>query len=460
MKLIITIGLLFTTLMSVMSFFIIHEGKRILNTRLEETCTMVMRHVSNAIKDELLLYYNPETDDNSKSLHLGIIRESILSIYKENIEGLNFVEVIDRNGRVIAHTSMERMYEKIDQGDSTNFINLTTTLVREQDAMIEYIHPMYVNAGDRRIFVGAAILGFSKSIILRPVRQVTQAIVMLTVLVILFSIVFIFYIARRMTVQIDALGRGLRRVRNGDLNISIPMHSTDELGRLTREFNAMIVHLREKLQMQKFVSSLTMQMIHKRSDATEWPPVGEKREITVLFSDVRSFSQLTEKLGAEEVVKLINIYLDLQAQIVEEHDGIVDKFMGDQIMAIFLGEDQADRAIQASVSIQRAIGELNHKSSKKGQVVLEVGCGLHIGEAILGHMGSQNRLDYTVIGDVVNLAARFCALAKPGQIIVPLEMVRQLNGKQSTVRLQRVKVKGRSQPVEIFEVDYDRDIIT
>ncbi len=460
MKLFISIGMLFITLMSMMSYFIIREGKRILHARLQETCIMVMRHISNAIKDELLLYYRPGIDDNVRSLHLGIIRESVLSIYKENIEGLNFVEVIDRHGRVIAHTSMERMYEKIDQGDSTMISHLTTTEVRELDATIEYIHPMYVSADDRQIFVGAAILGFSKAVIMRPIHQATQAIVMVTVVVIFSSIIFIFYVAKRMTVQIDALVRGLRRVSNGDLSVSIPMHSNDELGRLTQEFNTMIVHLREKLQMQKFVSSLTMQMIHKRSGVGEWPLIGEKREVTVLFSDVRNFSQLTEKLGAEEVVKLINIYLDLQARIVEENNGIVDKFMGDQIMALFLGHDQADKAVRAAVQIQRAISELNHKRGKKGQVVLEVGCGLHIGEAILGHMGSKNRLDYTVIGDVVNLAARLCALATPGQIIIPKEMVRRLNGLYPIVRLQKVKVKGRTQPVELFEVDYDRDIIS
>lgn len=460
MKLIISIGLLFITLMSFLSLVIIQQGKRILNLRLQETCTMVMRHVSQAIKDELLLYYRTDRDANSRTLHLGIIREAIFTIYNENIEGLNFVEVIDRNGRVIAHTSINQLYQKINPADSSKFSNLTTTIVRERDAVIEYVHPMYVKADNRRIFVGAAVLGFSKSVILRPVNQATQAILSLTVIVILSSILFIFYIAKRMTIQIEALGRGLRRVSSGDLNISIPMHADDELGRLTREFNSMIVHLREKLQMQKFVSSLTMQMIHKRGEATEWPPAGERREITVLFSDVRNFSHLTEKLGAEEVIKLINIYLDLQAHIVEEYDGIVDKFMGDQIMALFLGEDQAGRAIQAAVKLQRAISELNHKRLKRGQVVLEVGCGLHIGEAILGHMGSQNRLDYTVIGDVVNLAARLCALAKPGQIVVPSEMVQRLDGNFTTVRLQRVKVKGRSQPVEIYEVDYDRDIIT
>lgn len=458
-KLFISIGLLFICLLTMLSVIIIQQGKNILNRRLEETCTMVMRHVSQAIKDELLMYYRPDLDENSRTVQLGSIRETILSIYNENMEGLSFVEVVDRRGRVIAHTRMERLYEKIAPADSARFANLTETIVQAKDATIEYVHPLYVRADEKRIFVGATVLGFDRAVILRPIRQATQAILGLTVIVVLSSIFFIFLIAKRMTLQIEALDSGLRQVAKGDLQVSIPVLSNDELGQLAQQFNTMIVHLREKLQMQKFVSSLTMQMIHKRSNADHFPQTGERRMVTVLFSDVRSFTQLTETLGAEEIVKLVNIYLDLQARLVEEHGGIVDKFMGDQVMALFLGEDQEDRAVETAVRIQKAISLVNHQRNERNLMVLEVGCGLQTGEAILGHMGSKNRLDYTVVGDVVNLAARLCALAKPGQIILPQEMTVRLNERHRTVPLPQVRVKGRTAPVDISEVDYDRDFV-
>jgi adenylate cyclase len=88
-----------------------------------------------------------------------------------------------------------------------------------------------------------------------------------------------------------------------------------------------------------------------------------------------------------------------------------------------------------------------------------VGCGCNAGSAVMGNMGSKNRLDYTVIGDVVNLAARLCGIAKPGQIIAPIEMVDSFEIEFPTIRLKPVSIKGRSQPVEIFEVDYDHAII-
>ena len=161
----------------------------------------------------------------------------------------------------------------------------------------------------------------------------------------------------------------------------------------------------------------------------------------------------------EDTVSLINIYLDLQSRVIEEGNGVVDKFMGDQVMAIFMGETMADDAVNAAVAIQRWIRELNKRRLKKKQVILNVGIGLNDGMVVMGNMGSQNRLDYTVIGDAVNLAARLCAIAKPGQIIAPISIAESLSKTYPTIRLESVMVKGRSTPVDIFEIDYDRAII-
>jgi len=461
-KLIIIIGILFVGLTSILSFILVQNGKRIFNDRLAETCTLSLRHISQAIKDELLLYYRSESDANASSIHIAHIRETILSVAAENIEGLSYAAVIDRNGIIIAHTDLERISHRLSLADSLYYAQVNETIVRETGGIIEYIRPVFARREsdpNSRVRLGSSVLGFSKAIILRPIRTATGTIVAATGIIILLAVVIIFVIARRMTAQIDALAEGVRQVGQGNLNMEIPILVDDELGHLAGEFNSMIVHLREKLQMQKFVSKLTVQMIRKRSGSAELQPVGERREVTLLFSDVRSFSMMTEQLGPEEVVKLINIYLDIQSRIIEENNGIVDKFMGDQVMAIFIGETQADDALHAAVEIQRSIRELNKRRKRKGEVVLTIGCGLNIGPAVMGNMGSQSRLDYTVIGDVVNLSARLCALAKPGQIIAPIEMVDRLNGEYPTIRLNPVLVKGRSQPVDIFEVDYDRAII-
>ena len=458
-KLVIVMGLLFISLTFIFSFFLIQNGKRILNERLTETCNLSLRHLSQVIENDLFDYYRT-TDPNVRSGLLGHIREAVLELSHENINGLAYAGVIDRNGLIIAHTELDRINQYVTASDSALFMSLTGTYTRKSDAIIEYVRPLFVGGeSNRLVLLGVTVIGFSKSVVLRPIHQATRGIISTAIFITLISIVIIFYIARRMTRQVDEMIVGIRRVSQGNLNEKIPVLTRDELGRLAKEFNTMIVHLREKLQMQKFVSKLTVQMIQNKSQDEELPPIAERREVTILFSDVRSFSAMTEQLGAEEIVKLINIYLDLQARIVEENDGIVDKFIGDQIMAIFLGEDQADRAIRTAVAIQRSIRELNKRRRRDNEVVLRVGCGLNIGPVVMGNMGSKNRLDYTVIGDVVNLSARLCAIAKPDQIIAPIEMVDKLNGDYPTIRLNPVWVKGRSQPVEVFEVDYDHAII-
>ncbi len=458
-KMIITTGILVVVSMSALSLLLLHHGKSVLNDRLEETCNLSLRHVSQAIKEDLLLYYLSDRDVNTGSVYAGHIREAIHDIYNEDIEGLVYACVVDRNGSVVAHTAQEQINQTISISDSLYFTRLQDTDTRVTKNVIEYIHPLYAKRGQDRIFLGVTILGFSRSEILRPINRATQTIITTSFLVMALSVLLVFYVAKKMTGQIDALSEGVRRVGRGNLNAQIPVITRDELGQLAKEFNSMIVHLREKMQMQKFVSKLTVQMIRKRSTYDDLLPIGERRMVTCLFSDVRNFSNLTERLAPEEIVELINIYLDLQARIIEENHGIVDKFMGDQVMAIFLGDNQADHAIHASVEIQRSIRELNARRRKSGLVVLAVGCGLHIGPAVMGNMGSKSRLDYTVIGDVVNLASRLCAVAKPGQIIAPLEMVKQLDGEYPTIRLNPIRVKGRSQTVQVFEIDYDRAII-
>lgn len=461
-KLVLVTGLLFIILTTVFSFFLIQQGTKILNDKLAETCGLSLKHLGQVIKDDLFEYYLPQnaTNADNRTQLLGHIREAVLQLENENINGLLYASVVDKDGQILAHTQMERINEKVPPADSSHMVNLETTYVRETQSIIEYWDPLFVlKESGNPVLLGASVIGFSKHTILKPINQATTGIIAAAIFVTLLAVIAIFFISRRMTRQVDEMIIGVRKLSDGTINHQIPVITRDELGRLANEFNKMMIHMRENLQMQKFVSKLTVQMIQNRSNGEDLLPVGEKKEATLLFSDVRKFSQMTAKLVPEEIVDIINIYLDVQARIIEENDGIVDKFVGDQVMAIFLGENQADKAIHTAVEIQRSIRKLNTNREHTGEVVLQVGCGLNIGPVIIGNMGSKNRKDYTVIGEVVNLAAGLCAIAKPKQILAPIEMVDRLNGKYPTIRLNAMWVKGRSQPIDVFEVDYFHAII-
>ena len=185
-------------------------------------------------------------------------------------------------------------------------------------------------------------------------------------------------------------------------------------GILSAEFNNMIIHLREKLQMQKFVSERTVSMIHEETASGNIVLGGTRKNLAFLFSDIRGFTAMSEKMEPEDVVTILNEYLDLQAKIIKKNHGDIDKYVGDEVMAVFSGDEMADNAIACAIEIIDQIKRLNKSKDDTGLKSINVGIGLNIGNVIQGRMGSSDRMDNTCIGDTVNLAARLCSNAESG----------------------------------------------
>jgi adenylate cyclase len=185
---------------------------------------------------------------------------------------------------------------------------------------------------------------------------------------------------------------------------------------------------------------------------------GVKRELTILFSDIRGFTSLSEKMKPEELVPFLNEYLTAMTDIVLSSEGVVDKYIGDAIMAFWgapiVQNDHAVRGAMTAVKMKRKLDELQESWSKSGKPRIDIGVGLNTGEVLVGNMGSKQRFDYTVIGDDVNLASRLEGLTKQyGVTILISESTRKKLGDTFTVReLDLVAVKGRTQPVRIYEL--------
>jgi adenylate cyclase len=185
---------------------------------------------------------------------------------------------------------------------------------------------------------------------------------------------------------------------------------------------------------------------------------GEKKKLTVLFSDLRDFTSLSEKMGASELSKFLNDYLTPMSDVVMKFDGTVDKYMGDAIMAIFGApiyfENHAQLAVEASLEMLRKLKELNEIWKSKGLSELIIGIGINTGDMSVGNMGSQKIFSYTVMGDAVNLASRLESLNKEyaTHLIVGEATFRELGSKFACRKIDKVRVKGKSEPVEIYEV--------
>lgn len=190
--------------------------------------------------------------------------------------------------------------------------------------------------------------------------------------------------------------------------------------------------------------------------------VGERKEVTILFSDIRGYTTLTENLGAAEVVSLLNQYFETMVEAVFNHEGTLDKFIGDALMAVFGAplplENHAWMAVQAALDMRKRLEIFNYRRILAAQPKIAIGIGISSGEVVSGNIGSHKRMDYTVIGDGVNLSSRLEGVTKEyGCDIILSEFTYNLCSDRIWVReLDKIRVKGKHEAVNVYELIGDR----
>lgn len=256
--------------------------------------------------------------------------------------------------------------------------------------------------------------------------------------------------AQGLTRPILRIGEAARAVGQGDFSVRLPMvRARDEIGDLAMRFNAMIGELNERVELMKFVSQGTVSAVKSAREGGV-ARVGERRQLTVLFSDIRGYTSFAESVPPETVVEMLNLYLDSQTQSIRAHLGDVDKFVGDAVVAIFDGPDKERRAVECGLEIQRNMQVLLAEHLDWN---LTLGIGIASGEVVLGAMGAKDRMDFTVLGSTVNLAARLCSKAPGGDVLVNAAIRDSVLGGAAPVRfevLEPLTLKGYSTPVPAF----------
>lgn len=205
----------------------------------------------------------------------------------------------------------------------------------------------------------------------------------------------------------------------------------------------------------RYVSQAVVDEILSNPDAIKLG--GERKDVTLLFIDIRGFTPLSEKMEPEDVINVLNEYLDLCTQAIFKYGGTLDKFIGDGVMAIFGApvpqEEHAKRAVLAGIELKSQADELNRRIEEKYGRSVRFGMGINSGPAVIGNIGSKERLEYTAIGDTVNLASRLESNAKPGQILISEETYRRVKDDFVFKELPPLKVKGKEKPVNVYEVE-------
>ena len=183
---------------------------------------------------------------------------------------------------------------------------------------------------------------------------------------------------------------------------------------------------------------------------------GEKREVVVLFTDIRGFTSMSEKMEPEKVVTTLNEYFTDMIDIVFKHNGTIDKIIGDELMVVYGAplstNNDTERAIETAVEMQQKIKELNKERKKRNEGPICVGIGINRGDVISGNIGSRDMMDYTVIGDTVNLGSRLCSSAKPNEILVSKPVYIKTKETFNYKPLDSIKVKGKKDKIELYKV--------
>ncbi len=263
-------------------------------------------------------------------------------------------------------------------------------------------------------------------------------------------------IARSVTKPVKELAQMARKVREGDYSNQITNDKEDEIGFLADSFNHMTQGLAERNRILGLLGKVVSEEIATELLKGELKLGGETREVTVLFADLRGFTALCEKREPEMILNLLNRYLTAMTTIIEKHAGVVDKYIGDAIMALFGApvkrEDDPQNAIHCSLEMCKQLVLINEEFSREGLPMLTMGVGINTGATVAGNMGSESRHNYTVIGDSVNLSSRLEGLTKIyGVPVIVSDSTRSVCPEFTYRELDRVQVKGRNEPLTIHQ---------
>jgi class 3 adenylate cyclase len=333
---------------------------------------------------------------------------------------------------------------------------MITSLLEDRQASSAFS----IQVGDEEVFAFISPLGIGeaafyiatvpKSSELKILSALQQNIILIAAISFLITILFAFILGKTFTRPILKLVSGMKKVSDGDLSVNVKASTHDEIGLLTQTFNEMITGLRERLHLMKYVGSHTIDMV-KSFSGGEVALGGTRKNLTVLFSDIRGFTAFSEQRTAEEVIQMLNRFLGFQAEIVTSYGGSIDKFVGDEMVALFMGDDSVEKAIQCAIDIQRH----TRKENQPDTIGIQFGIGINYGSMIMGNMGAKDRMDYTVIGAEVNLGARLCSKAEANQILIPESVLSRINMDVEIKQTQNMSFKGIAQELKIVEVGSD-----
>ncbi len=414
---------------------------------LEAQATFLLETTTLTLRDPL---YQQELDE---------LREVAQVVGKD--PNILFFTVYDQNGKRLVD-SREQTFAYTQTPDALGITLLTQA---GEQVFLQWM-PDHLLAGKRvslgNQVIGAVAAGLSTQTLDAKIRQITWQSTLTALLALVIGGTLTWLFARQITTPLRQLTEAVVKISDGDFSLRVQPYAGDEIGRLSVVFNQMAEGLQEREWLHdmfgRFVSREVAEAIRSGQVQLE----GENRVVSVLFCDIRGFTEFSERHSPQEVVAMLNNYLPLVVQSAQKHGGMVNKFGGDSTLIIYGApremEDSAYRAVLTAIEIRQYLMEFNKTMRRRGDEPIRVGVGINTGVALAGAVGPTERQEYTVIGNTVNLAARIDGLNKQypeHEILISgwtYEALGAHRAEFDLLPLGAVAIRGKNQPIEIWAV--------
>jgi adenylate cyclase len=404
-------------------------------------------------------------EDKGAEAELGGMAQLIADLTqsaKEGLknEGIYKAFVLDKSGTVVAESGKNiaeiagKHYQNppnLQSSDSEPF----SYFINENGKYAYDIHQPLEQDGQP---VGDIHLYMRQDVITDAVRVATVRLIAIMLISLLVGLAFLSFLVRLLMGPIKQLVGGVNAVAAGDFSKQIALNRGDELGELVDAYNGMAKSLAEKEAVQEALAKYTSKDLVNQmlTDGSKLELGGQKIEATILFSELHGMAALAGSMEPEKFVGIMNEYLEIETDIIMKNGGSIDKFIGSEVMALWglSGQDVAEQAyhcVKAGVEIQDAIAKHNAAREKRGETSFECVIGINTGKVVSGNMGSSVKMDNTVLGADVNLAARLgLVAAKGGQTIISHYTYSLVSDRFKIDKLAPVQLKGIKEPVPLF----------
>ena len=451
-KVSLLITVLVVTCMGLLGSVIIHQQSRMFVDQLNEQGTTLVRLMAQSAREPLLAEDRLALDAiaNGFSKSGSVVGTAITSLEGETISyGGDY-----HDGTRKSQSWVLAQLIANPPGSMTWELPAAGTAHRK---VISFVQPVTF----QNVTVGYAMVTFSQAGMEKSLRQSIHAIIGATILIILLGIAMAFALGKRIYEPIDQLVDASRAIGNGEYKFRFKERRDDELGQLMSAFNDMAEGMLEKSQVMDALSRYVSPGVAKEilANLNEVELSGKRIDGTVIFADIAGFTQIAEEIGPEEIVSILNKYFSLITRACELNHGMVDKYLGDGIMLVF-GAPQPDEnhrfhAISCALLMQRLVDHENTQREQHGLFPIKFKIGINSGLMLAGNMGSRERMEYTVVGDAVNLASRLCSISNSGQIVISKDLYQHPNVEERVIagEYQSIHLRGIREPVSSYIVE-------